>query len=108
MRRGWCLGDVAFRKELLAQVSEQRGAHHYGAELQEGEEDKAERLVREELARRRWLEKELGQQTKTDRQKARIAHRAAPAAGDEHDVGVDCAAIADGKREHIEEHATLD
>jgi len=75
MRRGWCLGEVTFRKELLAQVSEQRGAHHYGAELQEGEEEKAERLVREELARRRWLEKELGQKPKTDRQKARIARR---------------------------------
>jgi len=32
-------------------------------------------LVREELARRRWLEKELGQKPKTDRQKARIARR---------------------------------
>ncbi len=75
VRRGWCLGEVAFRKELLAQVSEQRGAHHYGAELQEGEEEKAERLVREELARRRWLEKELRQKPKTDGQKARIARR---------------------------------
>src|SRR5256885_4762454 len=75
VRRGWCLGEVAFRKELLAQVSEQRGAHHYGAELQEGEEEKAERLVGEELARRRWLEKELRQKPKTDGQKARIARR---------------------------------
>src|SRR5438445_763270 len=75
VRRGWCLGEVAFRKELLAQVSEQRGAHHYGAELQEGEEDKAERLLRVELARRRWLEQELWQKPKTDGQKARIARR---------------------------------
>src|SRR5438094_9869569 len=75
VRRGWCLGEVAFRKELLAQVSEQRGAHHYGAELQEGEEEEAERLVREELARRGWMEKELGEKPKTDRQKARRARR---------------------------------
>jgi len=75
VRRGWCLGETGFRKELLAQVSKRRGAHHYGAELQEGEEEKAERLVREELARRRWKEKELGEKPKTDRQKARIAQR---------------------------------
>ena len=43
--------------------------------MQEGEEEKAERLVREELARRRWLEKELRHKPKTDRQKARIARR---------------------------------
>ena len=75
VRRGWCLGEAAFRKELLAQVSKRRGAHHYGAELQEGEEEKAERLVRGELARRRWLEKELEEKPKTDLQKARIARR---------------------------------
>jgi len=75
LRRGWCLGEKAFRKELLAQVSERRGAHHYGTELQEGEEEKAERLVSEELARRKWTEEELGEKPKTDRQKARIAWR---------------------------------
>jgi putative transposase len=75
VRRGWCLGEKAFRKELLAQVSERRGAHHYGAELQEGEEDKAERMVREELARQRWSELDLAEQPKTDRRKARIARR---------------------------------
>lgn len=75
VRRGWCLGGEAFRKELLAQVSERRGAHHYGAELQEGEEEKAERLVKEELARRKWSEKELAEKPKTDRHKVRIALR---------------------------------
>ena len=34
IRRGWCWGDEAFRKELLAQVEERRGASHYGEELQ--------------------------------------------------------------------------
>jgi len=34
IRRGWCWGEEAFRKELLAQVEERRGASHYGAELQ--------------------------------------------------------------------------
>ena len=75
MRRGWCLGGRTFRKELLAQVSERRGAHHYGAKLQEGEEEKAERVVQEELARQRWSERDLVERPKTDRRKARIARR---------------------------------
>jgi REP element-mobilizing transposase RayT len=75
VRRGWCLGEEAFRKELLAQVSERRGAHHYGAELHEGEEAKAERLVQEELARPKWAEADLAGKPKTDRAKARIALR---------------------------------
>jgi hypothetical protein len=75
LRRGWCLGDEAFRKELLAQVNERRGAHHYGAELRESEAEKAERLVKEELARRRWSEEDLSRRRKTDRQKTGIALR---------------------------------
>ena len=35
VRRGWCLGDAAFRKELLAQMAERAGASHYGQELRE-------------------------------------------------------------------------
>jgi hypothetical protein len=34
IRRGWCWGAEAFRKELLAQVEERREASHSGAELQ--------------------------------------------------------------------------
>ena len=75
VRRGWCLGEKVFRKELLAQVSERRGAHHYGVELQEGEEEMADRLVQEELARRKWSEEDLAAKPKTDRHKARIALR---------------------------------
>src|SRR5436309_13544054 len=40
--RGWCLGGDAFRKELLAQMSERRGAEHYGQEIQESAEEKSE------------------------------------------------------------------
>jgi hypothetical protein len=43
--------------------------------LQEGEEEKAERLVREELARQRWSEQDLAEQPKTERHKARMAWR---------------------------------
>ncbi len=75
IRRGWCLGEAEFRKELLAQVSERRGAHHYGAELQEGEEEKAGRLVQEELARRKWSEDDLARNPKAHAKKAQIALR---------------------------------
>ena len=43
IRRGWCLGEEGFRKELLAQMSERLGAEHYGEERAETEAAKAER-----------------------------------------------------------------
>ncbi|MEO8428329.1 MAG: transposase, partial [Verrucomicrobiota bacterium] len=52
IRRGWCLGDETFRKELLSQMSERLGAEHYGEERAETEATKAERIIMEELKRR--------------------------------------------------------
>ena len=52
IRRGWCLGEERFRKELLAQMGERLGAEHYGAERAEAEAAKAERIIAEELKRR--------------------------------------------------------
>jgi len=49
IERGWLLGSEAFRKELLAQMSERRGPEHYGPEVRESGLDKAQRLVGEEL-----------------------------------------------------------
>src|SRR5206468_11546185 len=43
IRRGWCLGDDAFRKELLGQMSQQMGPEHYGEERRESDLEKAER-----------------------------------------------------------------
>jgi len=45
------------------------------AELQEDHEEKAERLVKEELARRKWAEEDLAGKPKTHRDKAGIALR---------------------------------
>ena len=45
VRRGWCMGDKAFRKELLAQMQERRGPHHYGEECLEADQSRAERIV---------------------------------------------------------------
>jgi hypothetical protein len=49
VRRGWCLGEAAFRKEWLAQMAEQAGSNHYGEEIRESAEEKAERIVVAEL-----------------------------------------------------------
>jgi hypothetical protein len=73
IRRGWCWGEEAFRKELLAQVEERRGASHYGAELQESATEKAERMVQEELQNLGWTEDDLGMRKKGDRAKLELA-----------------------------------
>jgi len=75
VRRGWCFGDDAFRKELLGQVQEKMGASHYGGERQEAAEEKARRLVREELKGLGWTNQELERRRKGDREKVRIARR---------------------------------
>ena len=75
LRRGWCLGGKAFRKELLEQMAERRGEWHYGAELQESAEARAEGLIAAELKRRGWEEKELAGRRKGDKMKVRLAGR---------------------------------
>jgi hypothetical protein len=75
IRRGWCLGDEAFRKELLAQVNEGLGQYHFGPERAESQTVKAERIVQEELQRRRWDEGDLGRSKKGDVAKVRMAQR---------------------------------
>lgn len=75
IRRGWCLGDEKFRKELLAQMTEKMGEHHYGPERQESETEKAERIVRTELDKAGWTDKDLERQRKGDHWKVRVAAR---------------------------------
>jgi REP element-mobilizing transposase RayT len=75
VRRGWCLGDEAFRKELLGQMKERLGAEHYGAERQETAAAQAEGIVREELKHWRWREEDLGRRAKGDAVKVALAAR---------------------------------
>ena len=75
VRRGWYLGDQAFREELVEQMSERMGAEHYGEERRETDEQKAERIVIEELKRRGWKESELGLRPKGDKVKIALAKR---------------------------------
>lgn len=75
VRRGWCLGDEPFRRELLEQMDQKLGRHHGGEERQETAEARAERMVVEELRRRRWTGSELKRRRKGDAEKVKIARR---------------------------------
>lgn len=75
VRRGWCLGDDTFRKELLETMGSKLGAEHYGAERQETALAKAERIVTEELKQRRWRPEQLERKPKGDREKIKMAKR---------------------------------
>jgi hypothetical protein len=75
VRRGWFLGDKQFRKELLAQMAERRGEWHYGEELQESAEARAEKIIGGELERKGWTEDDLRARRKGDVFKVRLAQR---------------------------------
>src|SRR5215831_2319499 len=73
--RGWCLGSEAFRKELLAQMTGKRGAEHFGEEIRESAEEKAIRIIDEELKKRGWQQADLEEMRKGDPEKIKIALR---------------------------------
>jgi hypothetical protein len=75
LRRGWFLGDKPFRKELLTQMTERRGEWHYGQELRESAEERAEGLIRAALKRKGWTEKDLQERRKGDEFKVRLAEQ---------------------------------
>ncbi len=75
IRRGWCLGDEAFRVELLGKMARRLGAEHYGTERAESGEAQAKRIIAEELKRRKWTERELRARRKGDPGKVAIARR---------------------------------
>ena len=75
IRRGWCLGEETFRQELLAQMSGQMGEHHYGMERRASAEEKAVRIVDEELAKVGWTEQDLRRRPKGDAVKVAVAVR---------------------------------
>ena len=75
LERGWCLGDEAFRQELLAQAEGKFGSNHYAGQRQESSEEKARRILAEELTGLGWKEEELENRLKADADKVRIAAR---------------------------------
>ncbi len=75
LRRGWCLGGEAFRKELLAQMTEGLGENHYGQERAQSQAKQAEQVVQEGLRRLGWAETDLERRAKGDPQKLKLAIR---------------------------------
>ena len=75
LRRGWCWGPVTFRAELLDLIAQQQDSQHYGEELRESEEQKAERMVGAMIRAAGWTETELPNRAKGDPKKARLAEQ---------------------------------
>ena len=75
IRRDWMLGSEAFRQELLAAAVERLGPSHYGAQRQETDLQKAERVVKEVLGRLGWEEDDLRARRKGHRAKVMLARR---------------------------------
>lgn len=75
LERGWCVGSETFRQELLAQMSQAAGKEHFGQEIRESSEEKAARIVREELRRLGWSDADLSRHRKGDPRKLSIASR---------------------------------
>lgn len=75
LERGWCLGSEESRQELLAAAVERVGMSHCGADRQETDEQKAQRIVLEEMKRLRWEETDLHQRRKGDVGKVDAARR---------------------------------
>ena len=75
LRRGWFLGQESLREELLEAVSTQASSQHYGDELRESAEARAQGLIVRELSRQGWKESDLEVQPKGHRVKVRLAAR---------------------------------
>ena len=75
VRRGWFLGGAPLKERVVELMGGGVGEHHGGEEKRESDEQKAQRLVREELRKRRWTEQDLEQRRKTDAIKVEMAAR---------------------------------
>jgi len=75
IRRGWCLGDETFRQELLLAASERVGTNHYGSDRSQSGEERAKRMVAEEIKRLGWESGDLTRRRKGDPQKVNLARR---------------------------------
>ena len=64
--RGWCLGSERFRQEMLERMDGRLGENHSGELHRETAEQKANRMVSEELSRRGWTESDLAARRRSD------------------------------------------
>jgi len=75
IRRGWCLGDDAFGRELRRSAAARVGPSHYSADRRETEVKKAQSIVRAGLKELGWKEKELPERPKGDKGKVELARQ---------------------------------
>ena len=75
LRRGWCLGSPEFKARMLERMEDKLGDHHSGELRLESAQAKAERIIAEELARRRWDAGQLQLRRKNDPEKLAIGAR---------------------------------
>ena len=75
LRRGWCLGSEQFRQELLERMGGKLGENHSGELRRETAEQKANRILTEELSSRGWTEADLAARRRSDPGKLAIAAR---------------------------------
>lgn len=75
LRRGWCLGDETFRQELLDRIRAGAGEHQRADVRRETVEEKARRILREELDALGWDGTALAQRPKGAARKVRMARR---------------------------------
>jgi hypothetical protein len=75
IRRGWCLGSVEFKRQMLQRMDGQLGDHHAGDLRRENAEGRAERIIAEELQRLGCTESELLGQRKSAAGKLALAAR---------------------------------
>ena len=75
LRRGWCLGSEQFRQKMLELMDGKLGENHSGELHRETAEQKANRIICEELSRRGWEESDLATRRRSDAGKVAIATR---------------------------------
>jgi putative transposase len=73
LRRGWCLGSQKFRAETLEYIQQQKGKWHYGKELRESAQAKAERLIGEACRVEAVSQEQLGRWRKGHPFKVKLA-----------------------------------
>jgi len=75
MRRGWCYGSDELRKEMLART-EEKNPETLSLEIRkESGEAKAEKILKEEMKRLNWKERDLKIRGKSDPEKLRMGAR---------------------------------
>jgi REP element-mobilizing transposase RayT len=75
VRRGWCVGSEQFRQDMLQYIERQRGKWHYGQELFEAAEGRAERLIKQALRDQGVSEAQLAKLRKGHPFKIKLAAR---------------------------------